>query len=582
MSVQSTNRDSSALTTDLLQWRAHQQGDETAYTFLLDGEMQQESISYRELDSKARSIAAHLQQTTTVGERVLLLYPSGLEYIAAFFGCLYAGVVAVPMYPPRFVRADRSWPRLLAIKSDTRASTVLTTSTLLQSTETLFSDLLGLHALSFLTTDTCDPAAAGAWVSPALTPDTLAFLQYTSGSTGSPKGVMVTHGNLAHNYRMLHSFGQLSSGETIINWLPLYHDMGLIGNILYPIYAGARVVLMAPVAFLQRPLRWLQAISHFRAVCSGGPNFAYELCMRKITAEQRAALDLSCWQMAFCGSEPVRLATLEQFAQTFASCGFRREALSPSYGLAEATLYVAGTARNAAPRLCCVDEAALQDHRVVLTPTDGPGAKALVSNGPTHSEETVRIVDPRTLRVCEPDRVGEVWLSSPSISQGYWNRQDETASVFGLFTSDSGQGPFLRSGDLGFLHEGHLYITGRSKDLIIIRGRNIYPQDVELTVTQSHEVLRADAGAAFSVDIQGEERLIVVNEVERSYRYVDIMTVVNAAIRAIAETYEIQPYRVLLLKMGTLPKTSSGKVQRHLARLRYLANELEVVGESHG
>jgi acyl-CoA synthetase (AMP-forming)/AMP-acid ligase II len=582
VSVQSPDRDSSTITTDLLQWRARRQSDDIAYTFLLDGEAQEVSISYRELDQKARSVAARLQETTQQGERVLLLYPSGLEYIIAFLGCLYAGVVAVPMYPPRFVRSDRSWPRLLAIKHDTRATTVLTISALLHNTETLFTELLGVQGLQFLTTDTCDPAAASQWVRPDVTQDSLAFLQYTSGSTGAPRGVMVTHGNLFHNYRMLHGFGQVQTGEIIVSWLPLYHDMGLIGNILYPIYAGARVVLMAPVAFLQRPLRWLQAISRYQAICSGGPNFAYEMCVRKITEDQRATLDLSCWQMAFCGSEPVRPVTLERFAETFASCGFRREALSPSYGLAEATLFVTGTDKRSVPRLCYVQEDALQANRVVPSPLDGAGRKALVSNGLAHANETLRIVDPHTLRVCEPDQVGEIWIASPSIAQGYWNKPNETTQAFHLYTSDTAEGPFLRSGDLGFLWENELYLTGRSKDLIIIRGRNLYPQDIELTVAQSHEVLRADAGAAFSIDVQGEEQLVVINEVERTYRYVDSKTVMSGAVRAIAETYEIQPYRVLFIKMGTLPRTSSGKVQRHLARLRYQANELEIVGESHG
>lgn len=581
MSVQSTDRDASTITTDLLQWRAERQSDDRAYTFLLDGETQEASISYRELDQKARSVAVRLQAITQPGERVLLLYPSGLEYIVAFLGCLYAGVVAVPMYPPRFVRSDRSWPRLLAIKHDTRASTVLTISALLHNTETLFKELLGVQGLQFLTTDTCDPQDACHWVRPDVTQESLAFLQYTSGSTGAPRGVMVTHGNLFHNYRMLHGFGQLRSGETIVSWLPLYHDMGLIGNILYPIYAGAHVVLMAPVAFLQRPLRWLQAISHYRAVCSGGPNFAYEMCVRKISEEQRATLDLACWQLAFCGSEPVRPLTLERFAQTFASCGFRREALSPSYGLAEATLFVSGTDKRIAARLCYVEEEALQANRVVPSSTDGAGKKALISNGQVHADETLRIVDPQTLGVCEPAQVGEIWLAGPSIAQGYWNKPNETAQAFGFSTSDSAEGPFLRTGDLGFLWENELYLTGRLKDLIIIRGRNLYPQDIELTVAQAHEILRADAGAAFSLDVQGEEQLVVINEVERTYRYTDLKTVLNAAVRAIAETYEIQPYRVLFIKMGTLPRTSSGKVQRHLARVRYQAGELEIVGESH-
>ncbi len=581
MSVQPINHLAHALTTEILQWRALHQGGETAFIFLLDGEMQEVTLSYEELDGRARSVAAALQATTQPGERVLLLYPSGLEYVVAFLGCLYAGVIAVPMYPPRSVRSDRSWPRLVAIKNDTRATTVLTTGTQLQSSETLFKEMLGLQDLHFIATDTCDRRLADRWVPPALTEETLAFLQYTSGSTGTPKGVMVTHGNLRHNYQMIHQFGELNPGDILVSWLPLYHDMGLIGNILYPLYAGARVVLMSPVAFLQRPLRWLETISRYQAVCSGGPNFAYELCIRKITEEQRATLNLASWQMAFCGSEPVRPDTLDRFAETFAPCGFRREALSPCYGLAEATLFVAGDSKRSVTRRCYVDEAALEDHRVVPSLAGGSGKKTLVSNGAIPPEETVRIVDPETLKVCEPQQIGEIWVASPSITQGYWNKPDETQKAFRFYTSDTAEGPFLRTGDLGFLWEDELYITGRLKDLIIIRGRNIYPQDVELAVARAHEILRADAGAAFSVEVEGEERLIIVHEVERSYRYYDLSVVFDTVRQTIVDMYEIQPSAIVFIKMGTLPKTSSGKIQRHLARLRYLSHELDVIGESH-
>ena len=581
MNIVLPSHDPYLIITDMLQWRASRQADQIVYLFLTDGETREVSLTYGELDRKARSLAAFLQKSAKKGDRVLLLYPSGLDYIIAFFGCLYAGVIAVPMYPPRSVRSDRSLPRLLAIKNDTQAVLALTTSALLRTTETLFKETLGLERLPSLATDTLPEHMAEDWSPPAIDENTLAFLQYTSGSTGTPRGVMVTHGNLLHNQRMIRTVFDLNEEALSINWLPLYHDMGLIGNILYPVSAGSKVILMSPVAFLQRPFRWLDAISRFRAVGSGGPNFAYDMCVRKITAEQRETLDLSSWKMAFSGSEPIHCDTLERFAKTFAPCGFRREAFLPSYGLAEATLFVTGGLKKPQVQYCHVDEAALARKQVVIGEANRRGVKTLVSNGSARLDQRILIVDPDTLNTCDPAQVGEVWVSSPSVAQGYWNRVDETRATFHAYTKDTGEGPFLRTGDLGFFQDDELYITGRLKDLIIIRGRNIYPQDVELTVEKSHEILRSEGGAAFSLEIDGEEQLIVVNEVERVYQYVDLNDVTETVRQVVAENYEVQPYKVLLLKMGTLPKTSSGKVQRHLARSRYLANELELVGEQH-
>jgi acyl-CoA synthetase (AMP-forming)/AMP-acid ligase II len=574
------SQDSCLLITDMLQWKASQQRDQVVYRFLTDGEIHEETLTYGELDHKARNLAVFLQKNTRKGDRVLLLYPSGLDYIIAFFGCLYAGVIAVPMYPPRSVRSDRSLPRLLAIKNDTQAVLALTTNAQLRTTEKLFKEILGLEHLPAFATDTLSEDMAQDWSPPAINENTLAFLQYTSGTTGSPRGVMITHGNLAHNQSMIRAVCNLDQGTLSVNWLPLYHDMGLIANILYPIFAGIEVVLMSPVAFLQRPFRWLDAISRYKADGSGGPNFAYDLCVRKITAEQRATLDLSDWKIAFSGAEPLRSETLERFAETFAPCGFRREAFVPGYGLAEATLFVAGGSKDSLVRYFPADEAALAHKQVLTGGANGQKVKTLVSNGPAHPDQKICIVDPDTLSKCDPTRIGEVWTASPSVAQGYWNKVDETRKTFDAYTED-GEGPFLRTGDLGFLYDDELYITGRLKDLIIIRGRNIYPQDVELTVEKSHEILRSESGAAFSLECDGEERLIIAHEVERTYKYTDLNVVGQNVCQAIAENHEVQPYKVLFLKMGTLPKTSSGKVQRHLACSRYLADELELVGEYH-
>ncbi len=567
---------------ELVQWRARQHGDRLAYIFLADGDTQEICLTYNDLDRRARAVGAFLQKVTVKGDRVLLLYPPSLDYITAFFGCLYAGVIAVPAYPPQLARLDRSLPRIQAIKDDAKTVVVLTTEAILSNTEALFKQVPDFRDLRWFTTNTLSDDLAAEWHDPNVTSNNLAFLQYTSGSTGTPKGVMVTHGNLLHNHQILQTAHNLTHQSTFVSWLPLYHDMGLIGNVLQSAYLGSLVVLMSPVAVLQRPFRWLKAIAHYNAYASGGPNFAYDMCVRKVTAEQRATLDLSGWKVAFNGAEPVRHDTLERFAEVFESCGFRREAFSPGYGLAEATLFVTGGMRESVVEYCHVDEVALANNHVITRLYSEEGTKTLVSCGHPWLDQKVVIADQESFKKYEADQVGEVWVSSPSVTQGYWGRVAETARTFHAHLADTGEGPFLRTGDLGFFHKGELYITGRLKDLIIIRGRNIYPQDVELTVEQSHRILRPSGGAAFSVEFDGEERLIVVQEVERHYQPSDLDEVVEAVRQAVGENHEVQPYAVVLIKPATLPKTSSGKMQRHLTRTKYLTGELDVVGEQHG
>ncbi|HEX2222817.1 MAG TPA: fatty acyl-AMP ligase, partial [Thermoanaerobaculia bacterium] len=485
----------------LLRVRAAERPDRVAFTFLADGEVEGGRLTYAELDHQARAIAAALRQTLAPGDRALLLYPPGLEFIAAFFGCLYAGVIAVPAYPPR--PNDRSQSRLRSIAHDAEPRAALTTSAILAGAGDLAPELA---VLRWLPTDALPPFGAdaegfgfadGDGISEP-EPDSVAFLQYTSGSTAAPKGVMVTHANLLHNERMIgEAFGQ-DEDTVVAGWLPLYHDMGLIGNVLQPLHAGARCVLMSPVAFLQKPLRWLEAISRYRATTSGGPNFAYELCVRKTTVEERARLDLSSWKVAFNGAEPVRETTLERFAEAFAASGFRREAFYPCYGLAEATLFVTGGELGRFPRVEVVDAAALERNEV-RPAFDGDPARRLVSNGRAWLGQQVVLADPETGLECPAGRVGEIWVAGPSVARGYWRNPEATERDFGAFLAD-GQGPFLRTGDLGFAAGGELYVTGRLKDLIIIRGRNHYPQDLELTAERSHPDLHAGGGAAFAVD----------------------------------------------------------------------------------
>ncbi|MBD2256620.1 fatty acyl-AMP ligase [Pseudanabaena sp. FACHB-2040] len=565
---------------ELLSCRAHDQPNQTAYTFLQDGEAEAVDLTYRQLDEQARAIAATLQSLNATGSRALLIYPPGLEFIAAFFGCLYAGVVAVPAYPPR---RNQSLSRLHAIAANAEPKLALTTATLLKDIEKRFTQELGLNQLHWVASDALASSLATAWQEPDLNRDTLAFLQYTSGSTGTPKGVMVSHGNLVHNSSLIHkSFADTPQSQGV-SWLPPYHDMGLIGGVLQPLYVGAPTVLMSPMAFMQKPLRWLQAISRFKATTSGGPNFAYDLCIRKVTLKHLANLDLSSWEVAFTGAEPVRAETLRQFAEVFAPCGFREEAFHPCYGMAETTLMVTGKVKSASPVLHTVSSTALEQNQVVPTPKAQEGSRTLVGCGQTWLDLNVLIVDPQSLTLCPANQVGEIWVSGPSVAQGYWNREEQTQQTFDAYPVDAQpetleQGPFLRTGDLGFLLDGELFITGRIKDLMIIRGQNHYPQDIELTVERSHSALRAGCGAAFTVENKGEERLVIVQEVERNYlRKLNVQEVVGNICRAITAQHSLQVYATVLVKTGSIPKTSSGKIQRHACRAEFLAGKLSVV-----
>lgn len=565
---------------NLLRQRARQQPDRTAYIFLENGETETGSLTYGELDRQARAIATTLQSLVTPGERALLLYPSGLEFITAFFGCLYAGVVAVPAYPPR---QNQRLSRLQAIVTDARAKVTLTTSGLLDNIREQFARERELADLLCLATDRVDGEGESLWREPILSGSSLAFLQYTSGSTGTPKGVMVSHENLLHNERMV----ELAFGHTektiFVGWLPLFHDMGLIGNVLQPLYLGIPCVFMPPVAFLQKPIRWLQAISRYRATTSGGPNFAYDLCVEKITPEQREELDLGSWEVAFNGAETVRAETLERFATAFASCGFRREAFYPCYGMAEATLLVSGGVATEPPAIKNFHGPALEQNRIAVSETAGRDDRAIVGCGQTCLGQKIVIANPETLTRCAPDEVGEIWVSGSSVAGGYWNRSAQTEQTFRAYLTDTSEGPFLRTGDLGFLHDGELFITGRLKDLMIIRGRNHYPQDIELTAWNSHPSLAANAGAAFSIEVAGQEELVIIQEVERSSRRkLNVGEVTGAIRRAVAENHELETRAVVLLKPMSLPKTSSGKVQRGACKAAFLAGSLETVGEWRG
>ncbi|MEO6809431.1 MAG: amino acid adenylation domain-containing protein, partial [Isosphaeraceae bacterium] len=560
---------------EMLRQRARDQPDRLAFTFLADGDGNDEvRLTYGELDQRAQSLAARLQGWSLAGERALLLYPPGLEFLTAFFGCLYAGVVAVPAHLPR---PNRPMARLGSIVADARPKAVLTSISHLTDAPRwaeAIPDLAGCHTLA--TDAENDPAAL--WQRPDVDQTTLAFLQYTSGSTAAPKGVMISHGNLLHNSALIRdAFGSTEDSRGVF-WLPLFHDMGLIGGVLQTLFCGGSSTLLSPVAFLQRPLRWLQAISGTGATISGGPNFAYDLCARKIGPEQRATLDLSQWRVAFNGAEPIHPETLERFVEAFGPSGFRREAFLPCYGLAEATLLVSGGPPLTGPSVLTATAEDLGRDRIVAADPQTSGTCSLVGSGQVPADQDVVIVEPESRARRSADQVGEIWVKGPSVAQGYWERPEETERTFHATLADTGDGPFLRTGDLGFLRDGELTVTGRLKDLIIVRGRNVYPQDVEWTVAQSHALLRPEGGAAFSVEVGGEERLVIVHEVERLGKKVNPDEVLSAIRRAVAEQHELDVYAVRLIRALSLPKTSSGKVQRHACRNGFLAETLDVVG----
>lgn len=563
---------------ELLRYRAVHTPEKPIYTFLLDGEIEAVSITYRELDERARAIAALLQQQQLAGKCSLLLYPASIEYIEAFFGCLYANVIAVPAYPPR---RNHLSSRINTLVEDCQASAILTTTTLKPNIEAWYASTSEAKTMRLLTTDAVSLDMKDVWKEPILSSNSLAFLQYTSGSTAAPKGVILTHGNLLHNLALVYQYFDHTGDSRALIWLPPYHDMGLIGGILQPLYGNFPVWLMSPIAFLQRPLRWLQAISNFKITASGGPNFAYDLCVRKILPEQCSNLDLSSWNVAFNGAELIRQDTLERFVSAFGPHGFHLEAFHTCYGLAEATLIVSCGRVGVPPVVKAFDERSLQHKKRAIEVLEGQTqTQSLVGCGQSVLGQKLAIVHPEALTACSPGQVGEVWVSSPSIALGYWNKPKETEYTFQAYIPETREGPFLRTGDLGFLMEGELFITGRLKDLIIIRGYNHYPQDIEQTVGHSHSALRPNSGAAFAIEVNGEERLMIVHEVERQYRQLDVKGIADAIRQAVAIQHDIKVYGIVFLRPGSIPKTSSGKIQRHACKSKFLEGTLQSIGSS--
>ena len=568
---------------DVLLDKSINQSHQTAYTFLADGEQESGSCTYQNLDLQARAIAVQLLTKVKPGDRALLIYPytSGLEFIAGFLGCLYAGVIAVTDYPRQHIKSLSQYQARIV---DCQAAIAITTQEFAARVKgQLISNpglAMKLTALPWIASDRLDLDLAQQWQMPDITTDTLAFLQYTSGSTGQPKGVMVSHGNVLHNSQVIYkSFGHHDQTK-ILMWLPMFHDMGLIGGVMQPLFAGLPAVLMSPIALAQKPFLWLKALSKYQITTSGGPNFAYDLLCHKVTDEQRASLDLSHWEVAFTGAEPVRAETLERFAELYQPCGFNKSAFYPCYGMAEATLFITGVNASEYPTIAYLDKKALTEDQIVEVDSEHPYAKSAVSCGHTWLGDEIIIVNPETKIQCTPDKVGEIWAKGTGIATGYYQREEQTAATFQATLADNPNKTYLRTGDLGFIKDGELYITGRIKDMMILWGRNHYPQHIEETVITCHPALRPNHGAAFSVEVNGEEQLVIAHEINRTdLRKLNAEEVIGAIRLSVGEQNMANVFAVALLKTGSIPKTSSGKIQRRACQSMFLDGSLNTVAQ---
>ncbi len=569
MSAQAEKRcEMSATVISQLLSHATNRADDVAITFLEDGETIERNLTFGALHQRCIRIAQRIARICPRGSRAMLTFRSGIEFIEAFVGCMYAGVLPVPVYPPRPREGIR---RLTNLARDCGCGALLTTAEIAARSQQSFAESAAWQFIPWITTDDLSGAANGTFDLILPEPDTTAFLQYTSGSSAEPKGVMVTHRNLAANFRATRTAMSIDESTVFLSWLPLNHDMGLIGIVLQSLFFGNRQILMSPEHFLQRPMRWLRAISNYRATLSGGPNFAFDLCVRRAAPDALVGVDLSSWKVAFNGAEPIRADTLANFASSFAPYGFSIASLFPCYGLAEATLFAAGRSPNGCV-VEAIDAEAFRANRAV--PGEGADAVRLVSSGLIAIDHEVTIVDPARHAALPDGQVGEIWIRGPSVAAGYWNREELSEPTFRAYL-DSGEGPYLRTGDLGFVLRDQLFVSGRSKDLIIIRGRNIYPQDIELTTEQVSPIFVPAGGAAFS---ESTHALSVVHEV-RGARAQDLRSLANGVLQAIVENHDVRPERVVFIRAASLPRTTSGKVQRAATRQALGEGRLPVVAD---
>jgi acyl transferase domain-containing protein/acyl-CoA synthetase (AMP-forming)/AMP-acid ligase II/acyl carrier protein/NAD(P)-dependent dehydrogenase (short-subunit alcohol dehydrogenase family)/SAM-dependent methyltransferase len=563
---------------DVLKFRAETQPDDPAYIFLNNGEEETPPLTYKQLHDSSIAFAAKLQSRNMTGERALLIFESGYEYIISFFGCIYAGVISVPLHPPG---KNKSMSRISAISLDSDAKLILSTRELREELKNECKNDDVLKKLDWLCID--DPAdeSSPQWQEPMLTGDSITYLQYTSGSTGIPKGVIVSHENLVTNLTIIDKSHPHDENSAMVTWLPIHHDMGLIYGMLLPFFCGYPCYYMTPQAFVQKPYRWLHAISKYKGTHNAAPNFAFELCVNKVTAEEKKSLDLSTWKFAMNAAEPVRAETLNRFHDYFAECGFEFSYFKPGYGLAEGTLILSTVTKDDYAKLIRFDDEQLEKHnKAIEANNDDVSSKIHVGHSNAIEDTRIAIVNPDTRIECKEGAVGEVWAKGKSIAKGYWLRKEATEETFNAHISDTGEGPFLRTGDLGFIKNNELYITGRHKDLIIIRGQNHYPQDIEYTVEASHPILRLGCVAAFPIDEDGEEHIGIVQEVQKNFeKDFDADEVFKAIRFAVSKEHDLQIHSITLIKAQTIPKTSSGKIQRRACREGLLNGTLDMLSE---
>ncbi|MGX4640601.1 AMP-binding protein [Massilia sp. SYSU DXS3249] len=577
-----------ALLTERLRQHAQATPERLVYTFLRD-DGKVDEITFGQLERRASNLARALAERAPKGSRALLLYPAGLEFIVVYLACLLAGIIAVPATIPHKSRASR---RLKALLDDADPVLILTRHDCETAIKASLS-LVDADHRAVLSTDHLEPLDPGAAL-PQVAPEDLAFLQYTSGSTALPKGVEITHRNIAANVDSIRTGFGFTPDTVMVSWLPLFHDMGLIGSVVSPLHVGFHCVLMAPANFLKTPRMWLEAISRYRGTCAGAPNFGWDYCAKRINEDAKKGLDLSSLTVAYNGSEPVRAATLRSFVAAFAGCGMKESALFPCYGMAETTLFVSGGPIATAPVVRTVSKSLLEGNQIRDVSGGDEDAREIVSSGRIGTGTTVAIVDPETRLQVSNWRVGEVWVSSPSVARGYWMRPDETAATFGA-TLAGGEGPFLRTGDLGFMRDGELFITGRLKDLIIINGRNVYPQDIEEVIERAIDFIEPNMCAAFSVEVEGQERLAIVAEANRSLvraaqqakeanrteEHDAYLAQIDASAReitrVIAQQFDVAVSSIVFVRPGSFPRTTSGKVQRSRCKELALQGQLELV-----
>lgn len=560
---------------DLLHYRAESSPDRKAYGFLYNGEILKENLTYFDLEKKVKKISAYLQTISNENERALLIFSPGMDFIISFYACLYAKIITVPVYPPRYNQYYNTLEHIIK-DSDTRI--IISVESFISQMRTEFIKF-GNKDFFFIDINNISDSDEETWKPPNIKEDQIAFIQYTSGSTGNPKGVVLTHKNIMYTEEIIRNGFGCTTEDHALSWLPMYHDMGLIGGVLQSIYSGFDTIIMSPYSFIQKPVRWLQAISKYKITISGGPNSGYESCLRRIdlNSEEINSIDLSSWKVAFSGAEPIRHETLENFAETFKAFGFNKNSFYPCYGLAEATLMVSGGKRGNFPVIKKMDSSYLEKGIFKNDKKLSGKSQYAVSCGKPLLDQKIKIVNPETFKECEKGIIGEIWIAGSNVASGYWCREEDTKKIFKAYISDVNEGPFLRTGDLGVIDNEELFITGRLKDLLIIRGRNYYPQDIELSVEKCDPAIKKGAGAAFSIFIDGEERLIIAYELNRNSKITEEL--LNNIRDAIISSNELQVYKILIVNFGMIPKTSSGKIKRDQCKSMFINGEFDVLKE---